>query len=65
MSGTTTLRSSGEVKTFGTEINELMPPVSRFGGGNRAQKKRAVMEKIRRFFEKCFGIGEAPNFSGN
>ena len=56
---------SGEVKTFGTEINELMPPVSRFGGGNRAQKKRAVMEKIRRFFEKYFGIGEAPNFSGN
>lgn len=28
----------GEVKTVGTDIDKLMPPVSRFGGGNRAEK---------------------------
>lgn len=29
----------GEVKTVGTDIDRLMPPVSRFGGGNRERKK--------------------------
>ena len=27
----------GEIKTTGTDIDKLMPPVSRFGGGNRAK----------------------------
>ena len=27
----------GEIKTTGTDIDKLMPPVSRFGGGNRAE----------------------------
>ena len=31
----------GEVKTVGTDIDKILPPMSRFGGGNRAQKKRA------------------------
>ena len=30
----------GEIKTVGTDIDKLMPPVSRFGGGGRAQKNR-------------------------
>ena len=30
----------GELKTVGTDIDKLMSPVSRFGGGNRAEKKR-------------------------
>lgn len=55
----------GEVKTFGTEINKIMPPMSRFGGGNRAKKKLIVIEKISNFFEKYFGIGEAPEFTAN
>ena len=46
----------GVVKTTGTEIDKLMPPVSRFGDGNRAEKKRNVIEKIKAFFEKYFGI---------
>ena len=46
----------GVVKTSGTEINKLMPPVSRFGGGNRAEKKISVIEKIKAFFDKYFGI---------
>ena len=29
----------GEVKTVRTDIDKFMPPVSRFGGGNRAEKK--------------------------
>lgn len=29
----------GTLKTTGTEIDKLMPPVSRFGGGNRAKKE--------------------------
>ena len=36
---------NGTLKTTGTEIDKLMPPVSRFGGG-RAIKKQAVIEKI-------------------
>ena len=46
----------GGVKTTGTDIDKLMPPVSRFGGGNRAAKKQTVIEKIQAFFEKYFGI---------
>ena len=34
-----------------------MPPVSRFGGGNRAQKKLSVIEKLKAFFEKYYGLG--------
>ena len=49
----------GEVKTVGTDIEKLMPPVSRFGGGNRAQKKQTIIEKLKAFFEKYFGIGNS------
>ena len=47
----------GFVKTTGTDIDGLMPPISRFGGGNRADKKRTVIEKLRAFFDRFFGIG--------
>ena len=46
----------GEIKTTGTDINKLMPPVSRFGGGNRTAKKQGIIEKLQTFFEKYFGI---------
>lgn len=46
----------GAIKTTGTDIDKLMPPVSRFGGGNRAAKKQGIIEKIQAFFEKYFGI---------
>jgi type I restriction enzyme R subunit len=29
----------GEIRTTGTDIEKIMPPVSRFGGGNRTEKK--------------------------
>ena len=47
----------GSVKTTGTDIDKLMPPISRFGGGNRAVKKRTVIEKLTAFFDRFFGIG--------
>ncbi|MBQ8161756.1 MAG: type I restriction endonuclease subunit R [Clostridia bacterium] len=49
----------GEVKTVGTDIDKLMPPVSRFGGGNRTQKKQTIIDKLKAFFEKYFGIGRS------
>lgn len=46
----------GAVKTTGTDIDKLMPPVSRFGDGNRANKKQGIIEKVKAFFEKYYGI---------
>ena len=50
---------NGEVKTTGTDIDKLMPPVSRFGGGNRSAKKQTIIDKLKAFFERFFGIGES------
>ena len=47
---------SGTLKTTGTDIDELMPPMSRFGGGNRVAKKEGIIEKLIAFFEKFFGL---------
>ena len=53
----------GEIKTAGTDIDKLMPPVSRFGGGKRAEKKQGVISKLKTFFEKYFGIGGSASFA--
>lgn len=45
----------GMMKTTGTAIDKIMPPVSRFGGG-RAVKKQGIIEKLRKFFEKYLGL---------
>ena len=45
----------GTLKTIGTDIDKIMPPVSRFGGG-RAEKKDGIIEKLKKFFEKYFGL---------
>ena len=55
----------GEIKTSGTDIDKLMPPVSRFGGGGRAQKKQGVIDKLKAFFEKYFGLGDAKFTNDN
>ncbi len=47
----------GEVRTTGTDIDKLMPSISRFGGGNRAEKKQTIIDKLKTFFECFFGIG--------
>ena len=53
----------GEIKTVGTDIDKLMPPISRFGGGGRAKKKQGVIDKMKSFFEKYFGIGGSYTFT--
>lgn len=40
-----------------------MPPVSRFGGGGRTQKKQTVIDKLKAFFEKYFGVGGSAEFT--
>lgn len=45
----------GMLKTTGTAIDKIMPPVSRFGGG-RAAKKQGIIEKLMVFFEKYLGL---------
>jgi len=47
----------GSVKTSGTDIDKLMPPMTRFGGGNRAEKKKTIIDKLVTFFDRFFGIG--------
>lgn len=53
----------GEIKTAGTDIDKLMPPISRFGVGGRAKKKQGVIDKLKKFFEKYFGIGSPVFFN--
>ena len=46
----------GTLKTTGTDIDKILPPVSRFGGGNRQEKKQSVIVKLFGFFEKYLGL---------
>ncbi len=46
----------GQVRTTGTDIDKILPPMSRFGGGDRQEKKKSVIEKIQAFFERYFGL---------
>lgn len=45
----------GELRTTGTDIDRIMPPVSWFGGG-RVEKKKTLIEKLMAFFEKYLGL---------
>ena len=47
----------GGIKTTGTDIDKILPAVSRFGGGNRKEKKETVIEKLKAFFERFWNIG--------
>ncbi len=50
----------GVLKTTGTDLDRLMPPVSRFGGdGGRDQKKQTIIEKLKIFFDKYLGLVQA------
>ena len=55
----------GEVKTTGTDIEKILPPMRRFGGGNRAEKKQTIIDKIKKFFEKYFGINSSNDEENN
>ena len=45
----------GEIKTTGTDIDKCMPPASRFGG-DRAVKKQGVIDRLKSFFQKYYGV---------
>lgn len=47
----------GTLKTTGIEIDQIMPPMPRFGGGNRVEKKQGIIVRLIAFFEKYLGLG--------
>lgn len=46
----------GSMKTTGTDVDQLMPAMSMFGGGNREERKKSILAKLQAYFEKFFGI---------
>lgn len=46
----------GEIRTSGTAIMQVLPPVSRFSAdGGHGEKKQRVIQKLGAFFERYFG----------
>ncbi len=45
----------GTLKTTGTAVDKLLPPMSRFGG-EREKKKDRIIRRLLNFFDKYFGI---------
>lgn len=45
----------GGMKTTGTDIDRILPAMTRFGG-MRAKKKEAVIQRLQQFFDRYFGI---------
>lgn len=43
-------------RTTGTDIDKILPAMSRFSGGNLQEKKKKVIEKLKGLFEKYFGV---------
>lgn len=46
----------GELKTIGTDIDKIMPPVSRFGGAGWDKRKEALIRRLRAYYEKFKGL---------
>ena len=47
----------GELKTTGTAIDKILPPMPLFGAtNNRQEKKETIVEKLSKFFEKYLGL---------
>jgi type I restriction enzyme R subunit len=50
----------GQLRTTGTGITKILPPVSRFASdGGHGEKKRMAVEALTRFFVRFFGLGAA------
>jgi type I restriction enzyme R subunit len=48
---------NGELKSTGHEFAQILPPISMFSKDNlMAKKKTSVLEKLRGFFDKYFGV---------
>ena len=47
----------GVLRTTGTDIDRILPPISRFAvAGSREAKKQGIITKLMSFFEKYFGL---------
>jgi len=47
----------GAIRPTGTAITHVLPPTSRFSAdGGHGEKKRRVLEMLREFFERFFGL---------
>jgi type I restriction enzyme R subunit len=47
----------GQIRTSGTAITKVLPPVSRFAvDGGHSEKKQRVVQKLEAFFERFFGL---------
>ncbi|AZQ77833.1 type I restriction endonuclease subunit R [Flaviflexus ciconiae] len=47
----------GHIRTNGTAITKMLPPVSRFSAdGGHGEKKQLVIQKLGAFFERFFGL---------
>lgn len=49
----------GVLKTTGTDVDAIMPAVSRFGGGsagNRSETKKRVIDRLLAYFEKYLDL---------
>jgi len=45
----------GALKTTGTDIDKILPPVSRFGGAGRAEKNSALLRHYPPFLKSTWG----------
>ena len=51
----------GGLRTEGTDITRVLPPISRFTrGGDYEERKRRVVRKLTAFFERFFGLAAKP-----
>ncbi len=52
-----TVFRDGQIRTTGTAITKVLPPVSRFSiEGGHGEKKQRVIQKLGAFFERFFGL---------
>lgn len=55
---------NGELRTTGTAITKILPPISRFApSGGHDEKKRRVIARLSAFFDRFLGLGAAPTES--
>ena len=52
----------GAIRTTGTAITKVLPPVSRFSGGGHGEKKQRVIQKLGAFFERFFGLASKGDY---
>ena len=46
----------GAIKTTGTDIDKILPPIPYFGSVDRKAIKQRIIDKLLMFFEKYFGV---------